>query len=142
MWQSTLLILFVSAIVCVGASPWDRCYKVCKCSEDGKVVVCSRRQLEVVPTIPRDNAAKIVTLGLQRNRLTQLDGAVVAARFPALETLDLRDQHDTPCVILSSPLPARVNVLGKLNHVFYASHIYFYFFYFFFLFISPPKNSL
>ena len=112
------VFVFVLCFVPVVGSKWDTCYRSCKCADDGSVVICSNQGLVAVPPFGRLSARKIETLGLQRNQIVHLDGARVADTLPALLTLDLRDQQDIGCVELSSPLPVRVKVLGKLGSFF------------------------
>lgn len=118
--QSNITVCFMFVLVALVATyNWGSCYHHCRCTDDHTIVACTSQHLSTVPQFPATHAVKIATLGLQRNRLRQIDGALVGRSFPNLRTLDLRDQLDVTCVVLISPLPTSVKVLGKFfNHLF------------------------
>ena len=109
-----LVIILLSALFVCNAS---RCFTVCRCSKEGQVVICAAGRLTSLPSFPADVAEKITVLGLQRNQLSQVDGAELSRRFPALTLIDLRDQTGQHCVALSSPFLPDTKVLGEFLFV-------------------------
>ena len=107
-----LLCVFFIFFLTVEGRSYRTCFGHCKCSDGGKLVMCTSMQLTTAPAFPWNMAEKVEVLGLQRNHLLRLDGASLAHSLPALRIIDLRDQGAQPCVLLSSPFPTRVTVIG------------------------------
>ena len=105
----------LSVLFSVAARRYTPCFGQCRCSDNGKNVICSSLELRDFPHFsPAKKAGLIEVLALQRNQLTRLDGWSVSRQLPALRTIDLRDQDGRPCVLMESPFPTEVKVIGKL----------------------------
>ena len=120
-FKLTALIALVIGlcVVNVVARGFTNCFTRCRCTKQETVVLCVGVNLDTVPMFPAHEATKITILGIQRNQISSVDGALVMLQLPALEVIDVRDQVGLDCVLLSSPFPPHVKLFGEYKKVLY-----------------------
>ena len=115
MYYFVLWLLTLSASgVCEGRA-WCR---PCACDNTqagGVRLLCAGKGLHDFPALTPAIASRVTLVALQRNRISELDGAAMLLRYPLLARLDVADQLSASCVRIKPPLPSRIVVHGKCH---------------------------
>ena len=107
--------LFMAFAMSTVSSAWQNC-AACRCSTNYKWMFGAGLGLTAFPQLAPGAAVLAEVLGLQRNRILQLDVPQLMHTFSALQLLDVHEQVGHHFVDVSERFPGKVTVLGMFNY--------------------------